>query len=148
MNALPPARLERLRQLSHDGQPDSPFSARLGIRLERVEPGTVWASLPTGGAALHNPLGILHGGVVASLSDHVMGLAMLSLLPDDEVFSTVELKVNYLRAVKSDCTLRAVGKVLKFGRSIAVVESDVFEGEALVARVSSTCLRMAMRPAP
>ncbi|MFT3711674.1 MAG: PaaI family thioesterase [Archangium sp.] len=144
MNAM--TRLEHFNALARTGAPDSPFSTLLGIRLESVEPGKVSALLDMRGSKMNNPLGFLHGGVVASLSDHVMGLALLSMLPEDEIFTTIELKVNYLRGVKKDCTLRAVGKVLKAGRTIAVVESDVFDdaGE-LVGRVVSTCIRL---PAP
>ena len=137
-------RLARLSAFARSGAPDSPFSATLGIQLESVEPGRVSARLEVKGKEKHhNPLGFLHGGVVASLSDHVMGLALLSMLPDDEAFTTIELKVNYLRGVKADTTLRAVGKVLKAGRTIAVVESDVFDAAGeLVGRVVSTCLRV------
>lgn len=145
MNAM--TRLDRFNALARTGAPDSPFSTMLGIRLESVEPGKVSAVLDVKGTQKHNnPLGFLHGGVIASLSDHVMGLALLSTLPDDEAFTTIELKVNYLRGVKKDGTIRAVGKVLKAGRTIAVVESDVFDdtGE-LIGRVVSTCLRV--RPA-
>lgn len=145
MNEL--TRLQHFRGLVAAGAPDSPFAELLGIRLESWEAGTVWARLDVRGAKVNNPLGFLHGGVVASLSDHVMGLAMLSVLPEDEAFSTIELKVNYLRAVREDGPLRAVGRVLKLGRTLGVVESDVFDAStALVGRVLSTCIRLPARP--
>jgi uncharacterized protein (TIGR00369 family) len=139
-------RLDRFNAFVSTGTPDSPLSEALGIRLESFAPGEVWGRLEARGAKLNNPLGVLHGGVAASLVDHVMGLAMLSMLPEDEVFTTIELKVNYLRAVKEDGPLRARGKALKVGKTIGVIEGDVYDaGGELLARAVCSCIRLPAR---
>jgi uncharacterized protein (TIGR00369 family) len=69
-----------------------------------------------------------------------MGIAFASTLEDGESFTTLELKINFLRPVWKD-KLRATGKVVKRGRSVGMVECDVTNSEgALVARSSSSCM--------
>jgi uncharacterized protein (TIGR00369 family) len=71
-----------------------------------------------------------------------MGLAYASLLQDDESFTTLELKINFLKPIWL-AKLRAVGKVVRMGRTIGLVECDVLDDQgALVARASSTCMTL------
>jgi uncharacterized protein (TIGR00369 family) len=140
------SRHERFSALASSGTPDSPLAQTLGIRLESFAPGEVWARIDVQPGKMNNPLGVLHGGVVASLTDHVMGLAMLSVVSEDEAFTTIELKVNYLSAVKEDGPLRARGKALKVGRTIGVIEGDVYDRAGnLIAHAVSTCMRLPAR---
>jgi uncharacterized protein (TIGR00369 family) len=144
MNAM--NRHEHFNAFVSTGTPDSPMSEALGIRLESFAPGEVWARIEAKGGKLNNPLGVLHGGVAASLVDHVMGLAMLSMLSEDEVFTTIELKVNYLRAVKEDGPIRARGKALKVGKTIGVIEGDIYDAAGeLLAHAICSCIRLPAR---
>jgi uncharacterized protein (TIGR00369 family) len=87
-----------------------------------------------------NPMGTLHGGVLCDIADAAMGMAYRNTLAEDESFTTLELKINFLRPVWS-ATLRAKARVIRAGRLVGVVECDVIdERERLVARASSTCM--------
>ncbi len=89
-----------------------------------------------------NPMGTLHGGVLCDVGDAAMGYAYASTLESDESFTTLELKVNYLRPVW-DATLTATGRVVSGGRTVGLVECDIHDEEdRLVARLSSTCLTL------
>jgi len=96
----------------------------LGASLERVEPGTVSVVLPAR-ADLCQHDGYFHAGASTTIADSAAGYAALSLFdPETEVLST-EFKVNLLAPALGD-RLRAVGTVLKPGRTLTVVEADVF----------------------
>jgi uncharacterized protein (TIGR00369 family) len=87
-------------------------------------------------------MGTLHGGVLCDIADAAMGLAYASALDEDESFTTLELKINFLKPVWTG-RLRALGRVVKMGRTVGLVECDVTdESGALVARASSTCLTL------
>ena len=87
-----------------------------------------------------NPMGTLHGGVLCDIADAAMGVAYRNTLAEDESFTTLELKINFLRPVWS-AKLRAKARMVRAGKSVGLVECDVVdEQERLVARASSTCM--------
>ena len=87
-----------------------------------------------------SPLGTIHGGILCDLADAAMGVVMFSSLEPGESFTTLELKINYLRPFWIG-KLLARGRIVKRGRTVAMAECDVFdEQERLIARSSSTCL--------
>jgi uncharacterized protein (TIGR00369 family) len=87
----------------------------------------------------HNPMGTVHGGILCTLADSAMGMAFASTLDPGETFTTLEVKINFLRPV-FDGTLFADAKVVHRGRSVGMVECDVTaEDGKLVARAVSTC---------
>jgi uncharacterized protein (TIGR00369 family) len=89
-----------------------------------------------------NPMGTLHGGVLCDITDAAMGFAYASKLEAGESFTTIELKINYLRPVWK-ARLRAAARIVKKGRKIGLVECDVTDEEGnLVARASSTCMTL------
>jgi uncharacterized protein (TIGR00369 family) len=80
--------------------------------------------------------------VLCDVADAAMGVAYASLLGEGESFTTLELKINFLKPARSG-RLVARGRVVKAGRTIGLVESDVQdETGALVARASSTCMTL------
>ena len=90
----------------------------------------------------HNPLGTLHGGVYVDLADAAMGWAYAAMLPEGETFTTVELKINFLKPVWEG-RLTAVGSVVKAGRTIALIDCRVTDDEgSLVAYATSTCMTL------
>jgi uncharacterized protein (TIGR00369 family) len=92
----------------------------------------------------YNPTGIVQGGVLCALADVSMATAFASTLEPDETFTTLELKINYLRPVRNG-RLVATGRVVQRGRSVGLLESSIVDGEGrLVARSSSTV--MILRP--
>ena len=114
-----------------------PVAELIGFNLVSLEPGIARFELQTDERHA-NPMGTLHGGILCDLADAAMGMAYASLLRPDESFTTLELKINFLKPVWKT-KLTAVGHVVKGGRTVGLVECDIFDdGEALVARASST----------
>ena len=133
--------LEIMRWIQAE-RPDAPSIGRLlGIRLDDVEHGRIVMSLETR-ADFANPLGTVHGGIAATLLDSVMGCAVHSTLPAGSSYTTVELKVNYIRAARiTGQTLTATGTVIHTGRRIATAEGKVSDEQGkLVAHGTTTCL--------
>ena len=87
----------------------------------------------------YNPMGTVHGGVLCDIADAAMGLAFASTLDEDQSFTTLELKINFLRPVwELDCSPRPASSR---GKTVGLVECDVIDaGGRLMARASSTCL--------
>jgi uncharacterized protein (TIGR00369 family) len=89
-----------------------------------------------------NPMGTLHGGVLCDLADAAMGLAYRSTLAEDETFTTIELKINFLRPIWR-AKLRAEARIVRAGKVLGLVECDIFDDQRrLVARASSTCMTL------
>jgi uncharacterized protein (TIGR00369 family) len=87
-------------------------------------------------------MGTLHGGILCDLVDGAMGTAYASLLDDGESFTTLELKINFLKPVRTG-RLEAVGTVVKAGRTVGLSECRVTdEGGSLVAHATSTCMTL------
>lgn len=87
-----------------------------------------------------NPMGTVHGGVLCDLADAAMGMALATTLAEGESFTTLELKINFLKPVW-EARLEARGRIVKKGRSTALLEADLTDaGGSLVARASSTCM--------
>ncbi len=121
--------------------PPPPVARLIGFRLLSVEPGQAVFELEAD-ERHHNPMGTLHGGVLCDLADAAMGVAYASRLEDGESFTTLELKINFLRPVWK-ARLRATGKVVKAGQAVGLVECDVVDQEEhLIARATSTCLTL------
>ena len=87
----------------------------------------------------HNPMGTVHGGILCDIADAAMGFAFASTLGPGETFTTLELKINFLRPVFED-KLTASAHVAHRGRTVGMVECDVVNSEGKpVARAVSTC---------
>jgi uncharacterized protein (TIGR00369 family) len=89
-----------------------------------------------------NPMGTLHGGVLCDIADAAMGMAWASELDEGESFTTLELKINFLKPVWNG-RLRAEGRVMKRGKSVGLVECDVRDAKGdLVAHATSTVMTL------
>jgi uncharacterized protein (TIGR00369 family) len=87
-------------------------------------------------------MGTLHGGVLCDVADAAMGMAFRSTLTNGETFTTIELKINFLRPVRN-ARLRAQGRVVRAGGTVGLVECSIFDDKGrLVARASSTCMTL------
>jgi uncharacterized protein (TIGR00369 family) len=124
------------------GEADPPPVAKLvGIAMTHVEPGHTVFEMDVGPQHA-SPLGTVHGGVICDLVDAAMGTSHASLLEDGETFTTLELKINFLKPVWEG-HLVADGKVIKAGRTIGLVEGRVTdESGSLVAYATSTCMTL------
>ena len=121
--------------------PAPPISKALGFRVSEVELGRV-AFEYTPVFDHYNPLGTVHGGIAATLLDSVMGCSIHTTLKAGSGFTTLEIKVNYVRAM-TDKTgpVKAEGKVINVGSRIATSEGRLYDGAGkLLAHGTTTCL--------
>lgn len=134
--------LEQIRWVQTELPADIPTIGRLlGMRFDEVEHGRVVVSLQTR-PDFANPMGTVHGGIAATMLDSVMGCAVHTTLPAGVGYTTLELKVNYIRTARTDGrTLSAEGTVVHAGRRTATAEGKVLdENGKLVAHGTTTCL--------
>ncbi len=133
--------LEVLKLVIEGTLPPPPVAVLLGFQLTEIEAGRAVVEFEA--SAIHaNPMGTLHGGVLCDIADAAMGMAYGSRLPEDESFTTLELKINFVRPFWAG-KLRAVGRVVHAGRTVGLTECDITdEQERLIARVSSTCMTL------
>jgi uncharacterized protein (TIGR00369 family) len=119
----------------------APVAALLGFTLTRLNWGQ--AVIEFQASERHaNPMGTLHGGILAAIADAAMGVAYMSTLGDGESFTTLEMKINFLKPVWK-AKLSATGRVVKAGRTVGLVECDITdEGGNLIARASSTYMTL------
>ena len=136
-----PRMLEMIEKVARGELPPPPVARLIGFRLTSIESGKAVVEMEAGEAHA-NPMGTLHGGVLCDIADAAMGLAYAAALEEGETFTTLELKINFLKPIWK-ARLRAVGRVVKRGRSVGMVECDITdEQESLVARATSTCLTL------
>jgi uncharacterized protein (TIGR00369 family) len=122
--------------------PPPPVARLIGMRLIEIGDGEARFELEADPERHANPMGTLHGGILCDMADAAMGCAYASRLGEGESFTTLELKVNFLKPVWSGL-LTARARVVRGGRTIGLVECDVLDvAEALVARASSTCMTL------
>ena len=123
--------------------PPPPISALMGMIAVSVEVGTVVFSC-TPDESAYNPIGLVHGGLVCTLLDSVVGCAVHSTLPAGTGYTSLEIKVSYLRPIHSHTgPLTAHGWVTRAGRRAAFAEGDVRDADGKVlATATSTCLVM------
>jgi uncharacterized protein (TIGR00369 family) len=118
-----------------------PIAKLIGFTMSSIEPGRAVVEFQPGPQHA-NPMGSLHGGVLCDIADAAMGMAYAATLGEGETFTTLELKINFLKPIWN-AKLTATGKVVKPGRTVGLVECDVLdEGGSLVARASCTCLTL------
>jgi uncharacterized protein (TIGR00369 family) len=131
--------LEYLKQLQSGELPGSPMAALLNITIIEVSEGRAVLSA-TPSAEHTNGIGIVHGGLAATLLDTALGCAVNSLMPAGRVFTTLEVKVNFTRAIKHDVgALRCDARVVHAGRRTATAEGRVLDGDGtLYAHGSGT----------
>ncbi len=119
----------------------APIGKLLGLKLLQAQSGMAVVEF-VADERHANPMGTLHGGVLCDIADAAMGFAYYTTVAADESFTTLELKINFLRPV-SKATLRAKARVVRASRFVGFVECDVVdEQNRLVARASSTCLTL------
>ena len=133
--------LERVQGMIRGDAPDPPVARLVGFRVVAVEPGKAVFEMEAGPQHA-NPMGTLHGGILCDIADAAMGIAYASTLGEGESFTTLELKINFLKPIWK-ARLRAEGRIVKRGRTVGLVECNIEdETGSLVARASSTCLTL------
>src|SRR5271169_2240340 len=121
--------------------PAPPIQQALDFRLVQVEDGyTAFTGTPK--FEYYNPLGTVHGGYTAALLDSCMACAVHSTLEVGYSYATLEIKINYVRAITADTgEVRAEGRVINSGKRIASAEGRLFDSaRTLYAHGTTTCL--------
>ncbi|GAA2547730.1 PaaI family thioesterase [Mycolicibacterium diernhoferi] len=133
--------LDYLRAMRDGALPPPPIAALMQTEIVEAEHGrVVFTCSPD--ESVYNPIGSVHGGLVCTLLDSVLGCALHSTLPQGKGYTSVEIKVNYLKAVRlTSGLLTATGSVVKSGARVGFTEGSITdEYGAVVATASSTLL--------
>jgi uncharacterized protein (TIGR00369 family) len=101
-----------------------PAMELIGATLGAMVPGAIEVVMPCGTKHMQQH-GFVHGGVVAMIADSAAGYTAFSLMPDTATVLTVEYKMNFLAPALGP-VLRAAGRVIKSGRTLVIVQVDVF----------------------
>ncbi|MCS6805669.1 MAG: PaaI family thioesterase [Acidobacteriota bacterium] len=133
--------LEYLQAIQRQQLPAPPIASLMGYDLVEVSPGRV-VFVVSPHECHYNPLGVVHGGLLATVMDSAMACAIHTMLPRGEGSTTLELHVNYVRAVTIQTgPLRCEGEVIYRGGRIATAQARVFDQSGLLyAHGTTTCL--------
>lgn len=138
--------IDYLRAILRGEVPHPPIADLMGLRLVSVEDGRViFAATP--GEQHYNPMGVAHGGLAATLLDSAIGCAMQTKAPPGGFYTTMELKINYLRPVLVRTgRIFGEGTVLNVGRQTAFAEARVVDSAGkLYAHATSSCMLVQLK---
>ena len=133
--------LDSIQMIRRGELPPPPVASLIGITIASAELGRVVMEMDAGPQHA-NPMGTVHGGILCDLADAAMGMSYASTLDEGETFTTLELKINFLKPVWTG-RLTATGRMVKGGHTVGLVECDIHDDkDRLVARASSTCMTL------
>ncbi len=133
--------VERLQMVVDGKLPAPPMARLMDIRLVEVANGrAVFAGTPS--EFHYNPIGVVHGGFGATILDSAMGCAVHSTLNAGDLYTTLELKINFLRPLTHDAgEVRGIATLVHAGRTTALAEGRIEDaGGKIYAFATSTCL--------
>jgi len=133
--------LEFFRRMLAGELPLPPMVALLGLRMTEVDTGRVVFSGKVS-EEFYNGLGVAHGGYAATLLDSALGCAINSVMPAGRLFTTLELKINYTRPLRSEAgELRCEARVVHAGARTATSEGRITDADGkLYAHGTTTCI--------
>lgn len=132
--------IDYLRKMATGEIPGAPIGAHMGMQVAEVNEGTVTFRCHPD-ESHYNPIGMVHGGLVCTLLDSVLGCAVHTTLPKGTGYTSIEIKVNYLRPVSKDSgPLVATGRVTKGGRRVAFAEGEVVDNKGKTVATASGSL--------
>lgn len=122
----------------------SPFWDYIGMKEQIIEDGYAELRIDITPDLLQRR-GTVHGGVLATLIDGAVGSAVRSVLSEEEISPTVELKINYLRPAKGEYLI-AKSKLYHRGGTLAVGQAEIYDSnENLVAIGTATFMILKKR---
>lgn len=133
--------IDVLREVAAGELPPPPVASMMGFSLDEIEVGRAVFSLEPS-ETHYNPLGTVHGGVIATLLDSATGCAVHSVLPAGSGYTSVDLHTRFLRPVTAASgRISAEGTVLSRGSRTAVAEARLTDAAGhLLAHATSTCM--------
>ena len=133
--------IEYLRKIVAGELPPPPIGALMNFRVAEVEEGRAVFSV-TPAEYHYNPIGVVHGGVAATLLDSALGCAVHSTLPAGAAYTTLEIKVNYIRPLTIETgPVRCEARVIHLGDRTATAEGRIEDERGkLYAHGTTTCI--------
>lgn len=132
--------LDFLRRMAEGIVPPPPIAVLMNMDIDIVEEGRVTFG-GTPDASHYNPIGVVHGGFAATMLDTVAGCAVHSTLPAGKAYTSIEIKVSYLRPLHAGVRVIATGTVTKPGSRVAFADATLATADGvLVATASSSLL--------
>ncbi|OJX81552.1 MAG: aromatic compound degradation protein PaaI [Leifsonia sp. 71-9] len=132
--------LDYLRAMIDGVLPPPPIASLMDMTLVEAAPGTA-TFVCEPGESHYNPIGTVHGGLVCTLLDSVLGCAVQTTLPQGQGYTSIEIKVNYLRPVLADSgPLTCVGTVTKPGNRVAFADGVVTDAAGKVVATATGSL--------
>ena len=135
--------MEFLQKLMAGELPRPPFSATMNMEITELSPGVVTFKA-TPDLKFYNAIGCIHGGYISTLLDSAMACAIQTKLPSSTAYTTLELKVNFIRPVLLQTgDIYAEGKLIHCGRTVATAEGKLYDKQGkLYAFGTTTCAVM------
>ena len=133
--------LELLQGMKDGHFPGPPMAELMSIGIAELGPGrAVFSGFPA--RKHYNPSGTVHGGFAATLLDSAMGCAVHTLVPKGQGSTTLEIKVNFVRALfENSGEVRCEANVINMGKTVATAEGKILDGKGrLIAHGTTTCL--------
>jgi uncharacterized protein (TIGR00369 family) len=135
--------IDYMRAVAEGRLPAPPIARLMGFDFEEIAEGRVVFGV-TPGEQHYNPIGVAHGGLAATLLDSCMGCAVHTTMPLGRAYTTLEIKVNYVRALRAETgRVRAIGTVVHLGGRVATAEGRIVDAAGkLYAHATTTCILM------
>jgi uncharacterized protein (TIGR00369 family) len=131
--------LDNLRARIAKNGPLPPVAQLIGFTVTSADPGRVVVELIVDARHI-NISGTVHGGILCDIADAAMGLSFATTFEEKQSYTTIELKINYLRPMWEG-RLRAIGTVVHAGRTIGLTECEIVDDDdRLMAKASSTLM--------
>jgi uncharacterized protein (TIGR00369 family) len=132
--------LTALRAMIAGEIPPPPIALLLGFDLVEVQEGRVVFAVEPG-EQHYNPIGMVHGGLAATLIDSATGCAVHTTLPAGIRYTTTDVQVRFVRPITRDTgRIECVGEVVHRGRTLATAEARVMAGDRLLAHGTASLL--------
>ncbi|MEM9432654.1 MAG: PaaI family thioesterase [Pseudomonadota bacterium] len=138
--------LQFMRGILEGKLPAPPIAKTLNFRLTDVAEGRVsFDGAPQ--YAAFNPMGTTHGGWYGTILDSAMGCAVMTMVPQGSVYTTLEFSVNIMRSIPAEHPVRATATVAHAGRTTAVASAQItsLDGEKIYAIGTTTCVIMKVK---
>jgi uncharacterized protein (TIGR00369 family) len=136
--------LEFLEAVREGRLPPPPIAELMGMSLVSVDGGEVVFRC-TPDESVYNPIGMVHGGLLCTLLDSAAGCAVHTKLPAGAGYSSIEIKVSFLKAVRSGGVIEVHGQALRVGRRVAFAEAHARDGAGELVGHATTSLAVMQR---
>ncbi|HEV7843880.1 MAG TPA: PaaI family thioesterase [Pyrinomonadaceae bacterium] len=138
--------LEYMQKLAAGELPQSGMGKLMGFKLVEVSKGHAVLSVKPD-ERHYNGIGIAHGGLAATLLDSATGCAINTMMPAGRIFTTLEMKINYVRPIRGATgEIRCEARVIHAGRRTAYAEGRIVdENGKLYAHGTATCMLFQVR---